>query len=812
MCASATLGGCAYGGDGETVSEVQDPLYVSTSLTLFTANDWEVPVCFHPASGGSASARDVFKTAVKEQWEANTGLTFTGFETCTSTASPWVPVYFRTNTAGNSTGAAVGGVGQRWSAQTAQDNNWPQDSQVVIDYFNEAGIPYPAVHEMGHVIGVAHEHQRSDGDDVSNRCVVPRPPFGDGAIITPNQTFATVDDPLSIMHYCWMANGQTNSGVLSALDIIGGQMLYGRPASATAELGFQTTRASGIPPQFSFNSTGATNSFIHLGTGQYQAHFPRLGRVGGNVQVTPRNTINRCNISSWASGGGGSADAFVNCYTPAGAFADTEFTVSFVGRSDPPTVPEGGYVWAFDKSAASYVASGGYTWNSTGQPVNITRGSAGVYNVTFVGQNFGGGTAEVTAYGGGTEYCKLESLTRVNNNADKRVVVRCFSRTGVPTDAHYSLRLSRVSPQGTPSFTYALADQPSTQSYNPSSNNRMGYRASPIGGSSSLSPVRVQRTAPGIYAVDLPQMPYTNDPLYLYKKSNIHVAAVGTGAEYCSIANWNGDPLGQPEQATQALINCMNPQGGSVDSKFIISYGSMLVDRPDSTILATVERLPQNGALGVGGLSLVDGSLFFTRSFDNVTGGQIMRLDSGSHTPSSVVSGQSALGLYADSSNLIWVGSNGSVKKSSLSGGSILTLASNQPFVSGNPTADANNVFYFSKANAMDSAVRIMKVARNGGTPTVVTTDEVTSGLFSDGTSVYYAARTPSGGGRIVKVPVGGGAVTVLATKGGGALVRRSSTLYYVDAATNDLYKVMTSGGASTRIATGMGTTIPVTE
>jgi hypothetical protein len=99
-----------------------------------------------------------------------------------------------------------------------------------------------------------------------------------------------------------------------------------------------------------------------------------------------------------------------------------------------------------------------------------------------------------------------------------------------------------------------------------------------------------------------------------------------------------------------------------------------------------------------------------------------------------------------------------------------------------------------------------MKLSRNGGTPVNLTSDEVTSDLVTDGTSVYWSARTSSGG-RIAKISVNGGAVTVLATKGGGALVRRNSTLYYIDDVTNDLYKVGTGGGASTLIATGIART-----
>jgi hypothetical protein len=803
------LGGCAYdagAADGTLIGEVREPAYYVNGVPLFTTNNWEVPVCYHTASTGSAAAKALFEQTVREQWEANTGLTFTGFRTCESTDSPWMPVYIieapsDDNVGGDRFGFGAYGVGARIGAN---NEGFPADAQVVVGYDRElVHMPLVAAHEIGHAIGAIHEHQRPDGDDGSNRCVVPRPPDDGSVGIAPGHLFATVDDPLSVMHYCFIGNGSSYpSNILSQLDYIGGQMIYGRPSTATAELGFQRVVLSGIPPAFSFNSTGATNSFIHHGPGQYTTLFPRLGQTGANVQVTPYNSRNRCSIAWWSDEYDGGAAAAINCFDAAGTLTDNEFTVSFVGRWDGPGIPEGGYVWAYDPSSDFYTATGSYTWNSTGAPVTIDRTSAGVYDVLFVGQNFNGGTAEVSAYGGGTEYCKLDSLVRVGS--DKRVRVRCFSRTGTPVDAYFSLRLNRFSPMGTPSYSYALADQPSsTQVYTPSSGNRLAYRPNLIGGTTNLQPLTVRRVRAGEYTVDLPQMPYTDDPLYLYKKSNLHVTAVGTGPEYCQISAQTGDALGQNEQATQARVICMNPQGTAfVDSRFIISYGSMLVDAPDSTILSTVERLPQNGALGIGGLSIVGSNLFFTRSHDNVTGGQIMRVSTDGGAPTSVVSGQSAIGLFADANNLIWLGSNNTVKKATLSGGSITTLASNQSLLIGNPTADSNNVYYRQRVNQTGASQRIMKVSRNGGTPVLLATDNVTSELSSDGTSVYWSAITATGG-RVAKVSVNGGTVRVLATTGGGALVRRNSTLYFTDNVFNDVRTVPTAGGNTLTIGFG---------
>ena len=553
------LGGCAYdagAADGTLIGEVREPAYYINGVPLFTTNNWEVPVCYHTASTGSVAAKALFEQTVREQWEANTGLTFTGFRPCESTDSPWIPVYIieapsDDNVGGDRFGLGAYGVGARIGANDG-DSPLTRRSSLLTTASSFTCLSLPRTRSVTPSAPYTSTSGRT-ATTVRTAASSPVPPATATSASHPVISSLTVNDPLSVMHYCFVGNGAT-SNILSQLDYIGGQIIHGRPSTATAELGFQRVVLSGIPPAFSFNSTGATNSFIHHGPGQYTALFPRLGQTGANVQVTPYNSRNRCSIAWWSDGYDGGAAAAINCFDAAGTLTDTEFTVSFVGRWDGPGIPEGGYVWAYDPSSDFYTATGSYTWNSTGAPVTIDRTSAGVYDVLFVGQNFNGGTAEVSAYGGGTEYCKLDSLVRVGS--DKRVRVRCFSRTGTPADAYFSLRLNSFSPMGTPTYSYALADQPSsTQVYTPSSGNRLAYRPNLIGGTTNLQPLTVTRVRAGEYTVDLPQMPYTDDPLYLYKKSNLHVTAVGTGPEYCQIS--------APRQATRSGRTSRRPRPAS---------------------------------------------------------------------------------------------------------------------------------------------------------------------------------------------------------------------------------------------------------
>lgn len=821
------LAGAAAPGCGEELGEatttVSDGLFINPNVPLFTTNNYTVPICFLPDSDVSADVKTDFQNTLNAEWGAKTGVTFTGFGTCTSLASPNVPVYmYNGANHGDWGGNGQEGVGARHGdgmcANDHSRNCQPATKDVDCKFQNATCVTGSqlrmavapdrnnfhavSVHEIGHVLGIQHEHQRPDGDDTSNRCVIPR--NGGDSVILDGQNFGSVEDPVSIMNYCNNINGRTfGDPTLTAQDVAGGQLMYGRPPTATGEAGFAFVAFNTvIPPANQWNTTAAANTVNHFGPGSYQVTMPRNGRWGGNVQVTARSGGNRCKVTGWASGGGTGAVVSVQCFTPAGVAADTDFTTSFVGRSDTPG-PEGGYVWAYDATSASYTPTptSSYAWNSTGQAINITHSTTGVYTVTFKGQNWSGGTAEVTAYGSGSEYCKLDSLSRVNT--DKQVIVRCFTTTGVPANTLYSLRLSRVSPEGAPSYSFAIADQPSnTNPYTPAAAHRVQFRGSPSGGSTGLFPMTVTRTGVGSYSVNMPQMlahQADNDP-NLYKKNTVNVVAVGTGAEYCTIVGWSGNN----DIETNIGIGCYNAAGVAADSQFMINYASLLLDLPQPKTIATIEREGTESGQGEGGMVLINGNIYFTRSFANVPGGQIRRISPSGGTPTVVVSGQHAVGLAGDANNLFWAVDTGGIKKSTLAGGSITTVVASSGAI-GSLAIDANNVYYTVAAQQMGTARNIMKVSRNGGTPVVLTGDAVGE-MVSDGTSLYW-----SGFGRIAKIPVGGGPVTQLATRStsassGAGLALRSGMLYYADA-NNDIYKVPVGGGTPTLLATNLPVT-----
>ena len=146
--------------------------------------------------------------------------------------------------------------------------------------------------------------------------------------------------------------------------------------------------------------------------------------------------------SSWGNNGS-SVSAYVNCHNVAGQLVNTQFTASYQRRAGATNSWDiGGYLWANQPSTASYTPSALYQYNSTGQKNTISRGGVGSYTVTFPGVSVNGGSVEVTAYGGGSEYC---SIGWWGSNA---VQVYCYANGGAPADGPIVLPSAHVANDG----------------------------------------------------------------------------------------------------------------------------------------------------------------------------------------------------------------------------------------------------------------------------------------------------------------------------------------------------------------------------
>lgn len=101
-----------------------------------------------------------------------------------------------------------------------------------------------------------------------------------------------------------------------------------------------------------------------------------------------------------------------------------------------------GFAWANDARQANYTPSEAYSYNSSGGPISIRRRSAGTYQVSFAGlggNGTAGGNVQVTAYGGGSEQCKVVNWN--SGQADFIVNVRCLDVRGGPVDTQFSIQV-----------------------------------------------------------------------------------------------------------------------------------------------------------------------------------------------------------------------------------------------------------------------------------------------------------------------------------------------------------------------------------
>lgn len=186
----------------------------------------------------------------------------------------------------------------------------------------------------------------------------------------------------------------------------------------------------------SWNPGGATKVY-RTGVGTYQVLFKGLGALlqgtGGHAQVGAVGTAQlHCKTVRWSS----APDILVevNCFTAAGAPADSKFTVLFLTPTDHLT-----YAFADQPTAtSSYTPSPFYSSNPTGGAISVTRPSLGRYTVSWTGVDptiFDGGDVQVTAYGTGNVQCKVEGWGAAS------ATVRCFSPGGLLRDSLFVVLL-----------------------------------------------------------------------------------------------------------------------------------------------------------------------------------------------------------------------------------------------------------------------------------------------------------------------------------------------------------------------------------
>jgi hypothetical protein len=208
--------------------------------------------------------------------------------------------------------------------------------------------------------------------------------------------------------------------------------------------------------------------------------------------------------------------------------------------------PLWGYVWANDPVSASYTPSLWYQRNSTGAVSTIARTGTGAYTVVFSKLGNYQGTVDVTAYGSGSESCKVANWWPAL--ADLDVNVRCFDVTGAPADTQFVASFAR--PISSSRFGYVWANNPTLPSYTPST----AYQFNSTGALNTIT-----RFGAGTYRVSLPGLGGLG--------GTVKVTAYGSGNASCKVTSWGTFFGDEPVN-----VLCQTPAGAPVDSQFTMTF------------------------------------------------------------------------------------------------------------------------------------------------------------------------------------------------------------------------------------------------
>ena len=166
-------------------------------------------VCWENPDQTYSSEMDLVRKSITDSWEAASQLRFTGWQKC-GAQNRGIRILI------DDSGPHTKGLGKRLDSVVNgmvlnfTFNNWSSSCKTMKD----ACIKSIAVHEFGHAIGFAHEHNRPDRP---GECQEPKQGSNGTLLLTPY-------DPDSVMNYCNPI--YNNNGVLSRYDKEGVESIY----------------------------------------------------------------------------------------------------------------------------------------------------------------------------------------------------------------------------------------------------------------------------------------------------------------------------------------------------------------------------------------------------------------------------------------------------------------------------------------------------------------------------------------------------------------------------------------------------------
>jgi len=326
---------------------------------------------------------------------------------------------------------------------------------------------------------------------------------------------------------------------------------------------------------YSYNSSnlgyGAPiNTVTWLSTGRYQVTYPNIGVLGGTAHVTAYGSgTEQCKIEGWGPNVNSGQDVTYRCFGLDGELVDTQFSGTFTNINAVYGGARLAYLWTDQPSTpigTPYTPSATYQFNSSGGLSTITRSDVGTYTVEIPGAVSYGGHIQATAYGSGTERCKVAGWG--TTGVSMLATVRCFTLVGQSANSRFTLTFADQTnilglsvfdgSSGHPT-TYAWTHDSSSESYTPASNYAFG------GGSQGLL---ATHTGAGAYGMRIGNAA---------RFGNVQITAYGWGSEYCKVAYWteaSGIQIrcfdGTPTAAADTLY--YGPEAAAVDTLYDVAH------------------------------------------------------------------------------------------------------------------------------------------------------------------------------------------------------------------------------------------------